>query len=238
MGADGAGTRTMSECGVCQQIIQKARVHYGGVSCYSCRAFFRRNTQRQDLPMCKRSASCTVIYKERKQCAACRYQKCLTVGMKQELVLNDDDKKVRFKKLLEKKVMKCSPVSANTIYHEYCSSPESGYSSSDSLWSTDEFKHTTSIQHISNTKYFKYSEYRPSKVYTFPNKMDTNPNVNTQSSIAQLYCHAEIERTFQQRKIDEVQNVIQSSREKSVDEENTLDERINKMNCIANFVTT
>jgi len=227
-----------AECHVCHQETTKARVHYGGVSCYSCRAFFRRNTQRPELPMCKNNVSCTVTYKERKQCAACRYQKCLTVGMKQELVLNEDDKKVRFKKLLEKKEMKSSSVSVNTIHHEYGSSPESGYSSSDSLWSSDDLKHTTSIQHISNTKYFKYSECRPSKVDTFPIKMDKNPNVNIQSAIAQLYCYAEIERTFQQRKMDEVQNIILSSREKCADDGNTLDERINEMNCFSNIATT
>jgi len=224
-----------AECHVCHQETTKARVHYGGVSCYSCRAFFRRNTQRPDLPMCKHNGSCTVIYKERKQCAACRYQKCLTVGMKQELVLNDDDKKVRFKKLLEKKEMECSPVSANTIHHEYGSSPESGYSSSDSLWSNDDFKHTTSIKHFSNTKGFKDLESRPLNVDIFPIKMDTNPHFNTRSNIAQLYYQAEIERTFQQSKLDELQNIIKSSREKFEDKGNTLNEQINEMNCISNI---
>ena len=75
--ADGAGTRTMSECGVCQQIIQKARVHYEGVSCYSCRAFFRRNTQREDIPPCKERGQCVITYTDRKLCTDCRYQKCL-----------------------------------------------------------------------------------------------------------------------------------------------------------------
>jgi len=226
-----------AECHVCHQQTTKARVHYGGVSCYSCRAFFRRNTQRQDLPMCKRNVSCTVIYKERKKCAACRYQKCLTVGMKQELVLNDNDKKVRFKKLLENKKTERDSVNAKTIYREYGSSPESGYSSSDSLGSTDDFKPTTNIYSFSNMDYFKHSENRPSNVDIFPIRMDKQSKFNTQSNIAQLYCHAEIERAFQQRKIYEVQNMIQSSREKVLGEENTLDERINEKNCISNIVT-
>merc|ERR1712025_1168582 len=91
--------KNLAECLVCHQETPKARVHYGGVSCYSCRAFFSRNTQRADLPLCKGEGSCNVTHKERKQCAACRYQKCLLVGMKRELVLNEDEKKVRFKKL-------------------------------------------------------------------------------------------------------------------------------------------
>jgi len=226
-----------AECHVCHQETTKARVHYGGVSCYSCRAFFRRNTQRPDLPMCKQNGSCTVIYKERKQCAACRYQKCLTAGMQKELVLNDDDKKVRFKKVNEKKKMECESDTVKTVSDEYGSSPESGYSSSDSLWYNDDFKHTTSIQHFSNTKYFKHSEKSPPNVDTFPNRMDTIPNFNTQSKITQLFCQAENERAFQQRKMYEVQNMLQPSREKFVHKKNALDERINEINFHSNSVT-
>merc|ERR1712107_283703 len=71
-------TTNLAECAVCHQPIPKGRVHYGGVSCYSCRAFFRRNTQREELPTCKNGTSCRVTYQDRKQCSACRYSKCLT----------------------------------------------------------------------------------------------------------------------------------------------------------------
>jgi len=92
-----------TECAVCHQPIPKDRVHYGGVSCYSCRAFFRRNTQREELPVCKRDEKCHITYTDRKQCSACRYASCLRIGMKPELVLTEDDKKRRFKKFLQKK---------------------------------------------------------------------------------------------------------------------------------------
>jgi hypothetical protein len=36
----GAGKHSAT-CGVCELPTPKTRVHYGGVSCYSCRAFFR-----------------------------------------------------------------------------------------------------------------------------------------------------------------------------------------------------
>ena len=64
-------------CAVCHVGMEKPRVHYGGVSCYSCRAFFRRNTQRTELPVCKGEGGCPITTTVRKQCAACRYQKCL-----------------------------------------------------------------------------------------------------------------------------------------------------------------
>jgi len=92
-----------AECAVCHQPIPKDRVHYGGVSCYSCRAFFRRNTQRDELPQCKSDSGCRITYIDRKQCSACRYWKCIRIGMKPELVLTEEDKKRRFKKFLKKK---------------------------------------------------------------------------------------------------------------------------------------
>ena len=65
------------ECSVCSHPMPKSRVHYGGVSCYSCRAFFRRNTQKQERMVCKEAGQCTVTHKDRKVCTDCRYQKCI-----------------------------------------------------------------------------------------------------------------------------------------------------------------
>jgi len=96
------------ECAVCYQKIPKDRIHYGGISCYSCRAFFRRNTQREELPVCKADGNCEVTHVDRKQCSACRYSKCIRIGMKPELVLTEDDKKKRFKKFLKKKESEAS----------------------------------------------------------------------------------------------------------------------------------
>ena len=66
-----------TECAVCRQKTPKTRVHYGGVSCYSCRAFFRRNTRSGKTIKCKIDQNCAVSYMEHKQCMPCRYQKCL-----------------------------------------------------------------------------------------------------------------------------------------------------------------
>jgi hypothetical protein len=114
-----------AECAVCHQPIPKGRVHYGGVSCYSCRAFFRRNTQREELPICKGEERCRITYMDRKQCSSCRYTKCIRTGMRPELVLNEDEKKRRFKKLLRKKEEEAS----NVTY-----SPEPRYSDDESLY--------------------------------------------------------------------------------------------------------
>jgi len=92
-----------AECSVCSQPLAKSRVHYGGVTCYSCRAFFRRNTQKNCRNGCKFEEKCEINYKDRKACAHCRYEKCIRLGMLPELVLNEDEKKKRFKKAIAKK---------------------------------------------------------------------------------------------------------------------------------------
>ena len=66
-----------SECQICQKEMEKARMHYGGTSCYSCRAFFRRTTQRENLLRCKLGRKCKIDHQERKHCPPCRYEKCL-----------------------------------------------------------------------------------------------------------------------------------------------------------------
>ena len=69
----------LSWCRVCSRNTAKDRVHYGGISCYSCRSFFRRNTNLgvHQLPPCKGSGSCTITDTARDQCRLCRYQKCM-----------------------------------------------------------------------------------------------------------------------------------------------------------------
>ena len=44
---------------------------------YFFRAFFRRNTQREEALVCKSDGDCEITHVDRKQCSACRYEKCL-----------------------------------------------------------------------------------------------------------------------------------------------------------------
>jgi len=78
-------------------------LNYGGVSCSSCREFFRRSSIKlEDFPSfvfpCKCKESCielgTILCKisksNRKHCKHCRYQKCLNLaGMKMKLAVDD-----------------------------------------------------------------------------------------------------------------------------------------------------
>jgi len=90
-------------CSVCQQPMEKKRFHYGGYSCYSCRAFFRRRVQMTSgNKLCSIGGACQIEEWKRKNCIPCRYTACLLAGMRPELVLTEDKKKLRFWKKMAK----------------------------------------------------------------------------------------------------------------------------------------
>ncbi len=113
VGGGGSG----SICSVCAEPIKKHRcMHYGAITCYSCRAFFRRACQEKKNRgnriaaaryKCKGEARrCDVTGVSASRCKYCRFQQCLKVGMKPELVLNQKEKEERFKQFYEKKQKK------------------------------------------------------------------------------------------------------------------------------------
>jgi len=91
------------ECSVCHIKDFKTGKHYGAITCYSCRAFFRRAQERKRPPKCKFNSACPVDQSVKKQCPRCRYQKCLGVGMQPELVLGEEERKERFRVSINRK---------------------------------------------------------------------------------------------------------------------------------------
>ena len=70
-------------CPICKfKSEQPLQFHYGGMACFSCRAFFRRAHQKTKSPnfMCKRNDTCEVTVKTRRRCQKCRYLLCLKNG--------------------------------------------------------------------------------------------------------------------------------------------------------------
>merc|ERR1712013_380484 len=102
-------------CLVCGEKDAPTGMHYGAVTCYACRAFFRRSPDRKRTTRCKFQSDCSVS-KNDKQCVECRLQKCLSVGMKLALVLNENERKQRFKVSIEKKKLEgnVAPVSEDS----------------------------------------------------------------------------------------------------------------------------
>eukprot|EP00090_Calanus_glacialis_P001517 TRINITY_DN11088_c0_g1_i1.p1 TRINITY_DN11088_c0_g1~~TRINITY_DN11088_c0_g1_i1.p1 ORF type:complete len:725 (-),score=121.67 TRINITY_DN11088_c0_g1_i1:197-2371(-) len=81
-----------ASCHVCGDLAAE-HLHYGGIACYSCRAFFRRtvNSNRPILE-CSNDLNCKINKDTRKRCQFCRFEKCKAVGMKTSWVLTEEDK--------------------------------------------------------------------------------------------------------------------------------------------------
>ena len=90
---------SLSFCPICLKDAGK-HTHYGGRGCSSCRAFFRRSVQSKMYNQfaCKADKSCEIDSKSWKSCKYCRFQKCLQSGMKPNLVLNEEERKIRHAK--------------------------------------------------------------------------------------------------------------------------------------------
>lgn len=76
-----------SPCPICGDKI--SGFHYGIFSCESCKGFFKRTVQNRKNYVCLRGSSCPVTIATRKKCPACRFDKCLNMGMKLEAIRED-----------------------------------------------------------------------------------------------------------------------------------------------------
>ena len=81
-----------SKCHVCGD--KSTGSHFGGLSCESCKAFFRRSVQndRHVEYKCTYQNTCEMNINTRKICQACRYRNCLNIGMKPKWVLSDTER--------------------------------------------------------------------------------------------------------------------------------------------------
>ena len=86
-------------CPVCLEGAN-GHLHYGSVACFACRGFFRRTTlSLKDggvggKSKCGYNGHCEIRDKiSRMHCPSCRYDKCISVGMKPEFVMSEQDKK-------------------------------------------------------------------------------------------------------------------------------------------------
>nr|CAD7588759.1 unnamed protein product [Timema genevievae] len=76
-----------SPCPICGDKI--SGFHYGIFSCESCKGFFKRTVQNRKNYVCLRGSLCSVTISTRKKCPACRFEKCLKMGMKLEAIRED-----------------------------------------------------------------------------------------------------------------------------------------------------
>ncbi|XP_068191746.1 nuclear receptor subfamily 5 group A member 2-like [Antennarius striatus] len=74
-------------CPVCGDKV--SGYHYGLLTCESCKGFFKRTVQNNKTYICAENRGCRVDKSQRKRCPFCRFQKCLSVGMRLEAVRAD-----------------------------------------------------------------------------------------------------------------------------------------------------
>lgn len=79
-------------CEVCGDLAND-HVHYGAVTCYSCRAFFRRSVTSSAQYACAKNKDCPINKETRKQCQFCRLAQCVKVGMKSTWVMTEEEKR-------------------------------------------------------------------------------------------------------------------------------------------------
>lgn len=77
--------------------------HYGGIACFSCRAFFRRSVPKAPSYACTSPHPCVINVNTRKNCQKCRFEKCVATGMKASWVLSDEEKLTRLEKKRQNK---------------------------------------------------------------------------------------------------------------------------------------
>lgn len=68
-------------CAVCND--GSSGYHYGANTCEGCKSFFKRTVQKDllDKYECSGNEDCPVDKQSRAKCQFCRLQKCFTVGM-------------------------------------------------------------------------------------------------------------------------------------------------------------
>merc|ERR1712102_119427 len=86
---------------ICEVCGERAGKHsyYGGQVCPSCRAFSRRSVQsryNETFKCTKGKEDCHITLMTRKNCQFCRYQKCITAGMRPSWILSDEERVRRF----------------------------------------------------------------------------------------------------------------------------------------------
>ncbi|KAI5622129.1 nuclear receptor subfamily 6 group A member 1-A isoform X1, partial [Silurus asotus] len=74
-------------CPVCGDKV--SGYHYGLLTCESCKGFFKRTVQNNKRYTCNQNQDCGIDKTQRKRCPFCRFQKCLSVGMRLEAVRAD-----------------------------------------------------------------------------------------------------------------------------------------------------
>ncbi|XP_014206822.1 uncharacterized protein LOC106638252 [Copidosoma floridanum] len=80
--------------------------NFNAVTCESCKAFFRRNALKNKDFRCPFSENCEITPVTRRFCQKCRLDKCFNIGMKKELIMSDEDKALKRRRVEQNRAKK------------------------------------------------------------------------------------------------------------------------------------
>ncbi|NXW23869.1 NR1I3 protein, partial [Circaetus pectoralis] len=75
-------------CAVCGD--RATGYHFHVMTCEGCKGFFRRSINKGVRFTCPFTRTCPVTKAKRRQCQACRLQKCLDVGMRKDMIMSEE----------------------------------------------------------------------------------------------------------------------------------------------------
>lgn len=81
----------MSKCVICYDSTYSS--YYDALACDACRTFFRRQVLSGRELRCRKNNDCSITIETRRSCNACRFSKCLALGMKPNLVERESNRK-------------------------------------------------------------------------------------------------------------------------------------------------
>ncbi|GMR56780.1 hypothetical protein PMAYCL1PPCAC_26975, partial [Pristionchus mayeri] len=77
-------------CAVCSD--EASGKHYGVLTCHGCKSFFCRSVRAAKSYECRANGNCPIDRKARNGCRACRFKRCLDVGMDTDAIQPDRDR--------------------------------------------------------------------------------------------------------------------------------------------------
>ncbi|NXX99010.1 NR1I3 protein, partial [Centropus bengalensis] len=75
-------------CAVCGD--RASGYHFHVMSCEGCKGFFRRSILKGVRLTCPLARRCPITKAKRRQCQACRLQKCLEAGMRKDMIMPEE----------------------------------------------------------------------------------------------------------------------------------------------------
>ncbi|XP_039219576.1 nuclear receptor subfamily 1 group I member 3 isoform X1 [Crotalus tigris] len=108
-------------CGVCGD--RASGYHFHVMTCEGCKGFFRRTVLKGIQFTCPFTQSCLVTKAKRRQCQACRYKKCLAVGMRKDMIMSEEALYAR-RALRKRKLQKSPPILPVEPLEDHGLSPE------------------------------------------------------------------------------------------------------------------